>query len=46
MLSGEPAELTGGWFTLRIDGARVMFPNIRATNGIIHVVGSVLLPPS
>jgi uncharacterized surface protein with fasciclin (FAS1) repeats len=45
MLNGDPAELTGSWFTLRIDEARVILPNIRASNGLIHVVSSVLLPP-
>ena len=42
----EPAELSGRRWRLRIDGARVITPNIRASNGVIHVVNKVLVPPS
>lgn len=29
-----------------VDNARVVTPDVRASNGIIHVVNRVLLPPS
>jgi uncharacterized surface protein with fasciclin (FAS1) repeats len=30
---------------ITIDGARITMPNIRATNGKMHKVDSVILPP-
>jgi uncharacterized surface protein with fasciclin (FAS1) repeats len=42
----EPAQLSGKRWRLKIDGARVILPNVPASNGIIHVVRKVLLPPS
>ena len=50
MLNGAEAELLKKrWWGLAIDGAnsrpsRVIIPNVRASNGIIHVVNNVLLP--
>ena len=44
MLNDEPAAVTGRAGSLRIDGARVIVPNLPASNGLIHVVSSVLLP--
>ena len=45
MLNGDKAKLKGRWWNLRIDGARIILPNIDAANGIIHVVNRVLTPP-
>ena len=46
MLLGGEARITGWWWTLRIDGARIILPNLRASNGYIHVVNQVLNPLS
>jgi transforming growth factor-beta-induced protein len=45
MFNGDEAKLKGRWWNLRIDGARIILPNVRASNGIIHVVNRVLTPP-
>jgi uncharacterized surface protein with fasciclin (FAS1) repeats len=44
MLNGDDAEVTGSWWNVKIDGARIILPNVRASNGLIHVVNAVLLP--
>ena len=44
MLNGQRAEITGKWWRVEIDGARIILPNVRASNGFIHVVNDVLLP--
>lgn len=44
MFNGDLAAITGRWTNLRIDGARVILPNVPASNGFIHVVDTVLLP--
>lgn len=44
MLNGEQAAITGRWWRVKIDGARITVPNVRASNGLIHVVNDVLLP--
>lgn len=46
MLNGDEADLRGGWWNLRIDGARVILPNVRASNGYIHVINKVMTPPA
>jgi uncharacterized surface protein with fasciclin (FAS1) repeats len=46
MLLGGKARITGTWWNLRIDGARIILPNLRASNGYIHVVNRVLNPLS
>jgi uncharacterized surface protein with fasciclin (FAS1) repeats len=46
MLLGGKARITGWWWTLRIDGARIILPNLKAGNGYIHVVNRVLNPLS
>jgi uncharacterized surface protein with fasciclin (FAS1) repeats len=43
MLNGQQAAVTWDW-GIKVDGARVVLPNIPASNGFIHVVSSVLLP--
>ncbi len=46
MANGDQAAITGKWWNLRIDGARVILPNVPASNGVIHVVNAVLTPPA
>jgi transforming growth factor-beta-induced protein len=46
MLNGDEAHIAARGYTFRIDGAKVIWPNIRASNGIIHVVEAVLTPPA
>lgn len=46
MLLGGKARITGTWWNLKIDGARIILPNLRASNGYIHVVNRVLNPLS
>jgi hypothetical protein len=41
-----PDDILAPWWTLRIDGARIILPNLRASNGYIHVVDRVLNPLS
>jgi uncharacterized surface protein with fasciclin (FAS1) repeats len=44
-VSGESVEIAiGAGGELRIDGVRVVQSDIRATNGIIHVLEAVLIP--
>lgn len=45
MLNGDKARLKGRWWNLRIDGARIILPNVRTSNGIIHVINLVMTPP-
>lgn len=44
MLNGQQASISGKWWRVKIDGARILVPNIRAGNGLIHVVNDVLVP--
>jgi uncharacterized surface protein with fasciclin (FAS1) repeats len=52
MLNGDTAQLKGRWFNLRFKtenpkgASRIIIPNVRASNGIIHVVNNVLIPPA
>ena len=46
MLLGGKAAITGTPRFVRIDGALIIAKNVRATNGFIHVVNKVLLPPA
>jgi uncharacterized surface protein with fasciclin (FAS1) repeats len=38
-----PIKVSGS--TVRVDEARVVKTDIAATNGVIHVIDAVLLPP-
>ncbi|GIU95584.1 MAG: osteoblast specific factor 2-related protein [Gaiellaceae bacterium] len=44
MLNGQFAEVTSSGGSAFIDGAEILVTDVKATNGIIHVVGGVLLP--
>lgn len=42
--SGIPVEVSDG--TVSVAGAKVVATDIEATNGVIHVIDTVILPPS
>lgn len=44
MLNGSFAEVEVSGLEVRVDGALVVVPDVMTSNGIIHVVGGVLLP--
>jgi len=46
MLDGNGAEITSGPGGAMIENARLTAIDIRASNGIVHVIDAVLLPPS
>ena len=46
MANGDPAAVTGHRWNLRIDDARIVLPNLGASNGVIHVISSVMTPPA
>jgi uncharacterized surface protein with fasciclin (FAS1) repeats len=43
-LNGQDAEVSGRPGNVKIDGARVIVPNLPASNGLIHIVNAVLIP--
>lgn len=45
-LNGEPITFTTRGSRLLVNGARVITADILATNGVIHVIDRVLLPPT
>ncbi len=46
MFLGGSADITGKPGDVRIDGAKIIRPNKKASNGIVHVVDAVLIPAS
>lgn len=44
MLNGQFAAVTSSGGSTFIDGAEILVTDVPATNGIVHVVGDVLLP--
>jgi uncharacterized surface protein with fasciclin (FAS1) repeats len=44
-VSGDTLPITVSGGTVTVDGARVVKTDIAATNGVIHVIDTVLLPP-
>jgi uncharacterized surface protein with fasciclin (FAS1) repeats len=44
-VQGQPVSVDGS-FGVRVNDAHVIQPDIEASNGIIHVIDTVLLPPS
>src|SRR3954452_145489 len=44
-VQGQPVSVDGS-LGVRVNDARVIQPDIEASNGIIHVIDAVLLPPS
>lgn len=45
-VEGSPAKIAVKDGTVTIDGARVVKADIECTNGVIHVIDTVILPPS
>jgi uncharacterized surface protein with fasciclin (FAS1) repeats len=43
---GDSAKITGKGDTVMIDNAKVIKTDIECTNGVIHVIDAVILPPS
>lgn len=44
--SGEDVQITASGNNLKVNDAEVVTPDIEADNGVIHVINTVLLPPS
>ncbi len=45
-VQGAPVLITTEDGTVKINDAQVIIPDVRATNGVIHVIDQVILPPS
>lgn len=45
-VAGEDVEIVADESGVTVGGATVVMPDVEASNGIIHVVDTVLLPPS
>ena len=45
MLDGNPAAITVDGDGAKIDGAIIEATDVIASNGIIHILGAVMLPP-
>lgn len=46
MLNGARAIIKSSSAGVTAAGAKVVIPNVKATNGVVHVVDKVMLPPS
>lgn len=46
MANGESADLVSDSNGVTAQGAQVILPNVLGTNGIVHVVNNVMVPPS
>jgi len=46
MAQGEPAEIVAEGDTLTIAGANIIATDVEASNGVIHVIDAVIVPPS
>jgi uncharacterized surface protein with fasciclin (FAS1) repeats len=44
-LAGPRLEVSVRKDVVRVGGARVVTPNVKASNGVIHVINRVLIPP-
>lgn len=44
-VQGKPVSFAGSGPSLTVNGAKVVKPNVDCSNGMIHVIDSVLLPP-
>jgi len=42
---GEELAVTRNGATIEVGGAEIITPDVQASNGVVHVVDSVLLPP-
>jgi uncharacterized surface protein with fasciclin (FAS1) repeats len=46
MLNGLTTEVTVSGGNIKVNDATVIVANVIATNGIVHAIDTVLLPPS
>lgn len=46
MLDGGAVTVSRNGYSLRVNDATVIIPDIIASNGIIHAIDTVLLPPT
>ncbi len=46
MLDGNAADIWTDTGMAYIENAQIVLPNLRASNGIIHVINAVILPPA
>lgn len=46
MANGEDADLVSDTSGVTVQGAQVILANVLGTNGIVHVIDSVIVPPS
>jgi len=46
MLEGSPSVITIEDATVKVNDAKVIVADVASTNGVIHVISSVLVPPS
>jgi uncharacterized surface protein with fasciclin (FAS1) repeats len=45
-LNGAPARIKVSGGKVYVGGARVTTPDVKASNGVIHIINKVLLPPA
>jgi hypothetical protein len=45
-VAGDPIELDGSEDVLRVDNAKILQPDVKASNGVLHVVDHVLIAGS
>jgi uncharacterized surface protein with fasciclin (FAS1) repeats len=45
MLNSDTAVITSSGGVTSIDGAPIQLVDLKVTNGVIHVIGGVMLPP-
>ncbi len=46
MLDGNRAMISAGGGVVKIDNANIISADLLASNGYVHVIDAVLLPPS
>ncbi|HUL78918.1 MAG TPA: fasciclin domain-containing protein [Vicinamibacteria bacterium] len=44
-VQGKPVTFGGAGGTITVNGAKIVKPNVDCSNGMVHVIDAVLLPP-
>lgn len=44
-VQGKPVTFGGSGATMTVNGAKIVKPNVDCSNGMVHVIDAVLLPP-